>query len=80
MDVKPWGPLTLRYIENENEGELNPIDWPWGPDDFRWLATKDGCKEWLPALVTLANGQLIIVRALSDERKAARAAMKEALS
>lgn len=63
MTVQPWEPVSLRYIENEIDPMDFPIDWSWGEDDFRWLATKEGCSEWLPALVFLANGQKIIVRA-----------------
>lgn len=78
MDVKPWEPVTLRYVENEQENNEKPIDWPWGKEDFKWLRTEEGCIQWLPALVVLANGQRIIVRPLSEERKAARRARQGA--
>ena len=70
MDVKPWEPA-------------------WGGwscfNVWEWRNIYKECgmigHGSLNALyVTLANGQRIVVRALSDERKAARAAMKEAVS
>lgn len=68
MDVKPWEPVMGGFV--------NFDIWPWSEDEY-------GCSEILEGLepvlhVTLANGQRIIVRTLSEERKAARAAMKEA--
>ena len=69
-DVKPWEPVSGGWTAFGI--------WPW-----RGVYTDCGMVGWgaLDALyVTLANGQRIIVRALSDERKAARVAMKEAVS
>lgn len=69
-DVKQWEAVMGGFMEFDI--------WPWNEDEYK-------CQEILNELepvlhVTLANGQRIIVRALSDERKAARAAMKEAVS
>lgn len=70
MDVKPWEPVRA-FMTN-----------PWGWQSatathrlYEWAETAQG--GWV-LTCTLANGQRIIVRALSEERKAARAAMKEA--
>lgn len=63
MDVKPWEPV--RYGR-----------WSFETWDF---ALTDACKllgSRYPLNITLANGQKIIVRALSEERKAARAERK----
>lgn len=71
MDVKPWEPVSGWFLVDRDFSELS---WPW---EFRG----DSCSfvekdDNGPLQVTLANGQRIIVRALSEDRKAARAAMK----
>lgn len=82
MDVKPWEPVELQFADPET-GWYGDI-WGWEIEGC-WDEMKiDSIYDWsaqdLEARVTLANGQRIIVRALSDKRKAARAAMKEAVS
>lgn len=66
-DVKPWEPVM--YLESR------PGAWPmWRP--FRQVACDWMVSNW-PFHITLANGQRIIVRALSEERKAARRVRRE---
>lgn len=76
MDVKPWEPVTVRYIEKEQIGNERPIDWGWEKSDWSDFSLDQYTNYWCPALITLANGQRIIVRALSEERKAARKARR----
>lgn len=66
MIVNDWEPAS---------GGLLGFDaWDWESDDeFLW-------ESFDQVFVTLANGQRIIVRALSDERKAARAERKAELA
>lgn len=77
MDVKPWEPAKGGWTGWEK--------FTWARRDWKYVADEEAVKTWLDPsseeprlLVTLANGQCIIVRALSEDRKAARAAMKEA--
>lgn len=75
-DVKPWEPVSGFWLY---DGTMSlHCSWPWnmaGPSCQFATMEKYG-----KLRVDLANGQRIIVRALSEERKAARAAMKEAVS
>lgn len=73
-EVKPWEPVR--------GGFLGFDIWPWksgrvtGQEECNMVAAR-----LEPVLhVTLANSQRVIVRALSDERKAARAMRREAVS
>jgi len=66
MDVKPWEAVMGGFVEFDI--------WPWNEDEYECREILNGLEPVLH--VTLANGQRIIVRVLSDERKAARAAMK----
>ncbi len=61
-EVKPWEPVSAG---------LTKFDcWDWESDDeFLW-------EHFDSVFVTLANSQRVIVRALSEERKAARAFQK----
>lgn len=74
MDVKPWEPVTVQYVDLSDGWK--GMNWPFAEDDYDTLSGP-AMKEW-SGNVTLANGQRIIVHALSEDRKAARAAMKEA--
>lgn len=74
MDVKPWEPV---------KGGWTGFDvWSWSRrkatgviDDCGVVARS---RDRSPLHITLANNQRVIVRALSEDRKAARAARKEA--
>ncbi len=64
-DVKPWEPVSVYMTD--------PFGWKSATskcDLYRWAESAQG--GWA-LTCTLANGQRIIVRALSEERKAARA-------
>lgn len=70
MNVQPWEPVSYRWILGEYHADT---DWNWdwdGMDDAAYLSVelRDDAMN-----VSLKNGQRIIVRALSDDRKAARA-------
>lgn len=68
MDVKPWEPIMGGHTDFDI--------WPWNEDEYQCRDVISGyCRR---VNVTLANNQRIIVRALSEDRKAARSAMKEA--
>lgn len=83
MDVKPWEPVVAMDF---NSWEPVSHEWKsvsgWGlsfiSKDRNGGLCNRGDDFVIPCRVTLANGQRIIVRALSEDRKAARAAMKEA--
>lgn len=69
-DVKPWEPVSFGWTTFDS--------FPWGirTDADRIMADVMLIPEGMR--VTLANKQKIIVRALSEERKAARRARQEA--
>ena len=77
MSVQPWEPVTGWFFSRHK----NPLEadngrsWAFGRD-FRRIMDSGTMRNGGSCLITLANGQRIIVRALSDERKAARASMK----
>lgn len=79
-DVKPWEPVKGWYVS----AVRNPISyqkdnfWEFSPEHYDLVVQNFDVSDDVVCRVTLANGQRIIVRALSEERKAARAAMKEA--
>lgn len=74
--VKPWEPVSVRFEDDVWKG----MKWDWEIDgcweDMTEKAVKDWSSQGLHANVTLANSQRVIVRALSEERKAARAMQK----
>lgn len=70
-EVKPWEPVLVRYFDKE--AMWLGQDWPFDSYDWDTLATM--APNW-EAGITLANSQRVIVRALSEERKAARAMRK----
>lgn len=70
MDVKPWEPVEGWHIPTDK----NPLEYQKG---LSWTWSRNSCRKTENVgltRVTLANGQRIIVRALSEDRKAARAA------
>lgn len=71
MDVKPWEPVGGIWLFNEADMQIDGC-WSIGYE-CRWFDETSPA----PLLATLANGQRIIVRALSEERKAARRARQE---
>jgi hypothetical protein len=80
MTVQPQEPVSYRWILSfPTSGTIvDNIEWPW---DWSGVDDEETVKDALgddAMLVYLANGQRIIVRALSEERKAARRARKAA--
>lgn len=72
MDVKPWEPVKGYYVDPDDPFE-NPKDyWDWSDPGVCRRLGQDALR------VTLANGQRIIVRALSEDRKASRRARQGA--
>jgi hypothetical protein len=69
-EIKPWEPVSYKY----SQSFYGPFEWKSGFS--RSLDTELGVNNAFlfdPALhLTLANSQRVIVRALSEERKAAR--------
>lgn len=84
MDVKPWEPVRYDWqFKHNNFASRRSHVLKWEKAEWDTFASGNSAKKLLGAdqmSVILSNGQRIIVRALSDERKAARAAMKEAVS
>lgn len=80
MDVKPWEPVSGYYVGSPRDPLRHDlgVDWPFLTAHYLHVAQAWTIKNGGALRVTLANGQRIIVRTLSDERKAARAAMKGA--
>ena len=72
MDVKPWEPVSFRY---ELSGRMTYDSLPYVGPEFPFFDREccDGINKDWSAHITLANNQRIIVRALSKDRKAARA-------
>lgn len=66
MDFKPWEPVGGIWLFTDKDMQIDG-HWPIGKE-CDWF----GDTAPAPLIVTLANGQRIIVRALSEERKAAR--------
>ena len=79
-DVKPWEPVTYHW-QYEDEGFERIKDcWKWELSEWESFSDPTEAKRLFASdqiSVTLANGQRIIVRALSEERKAARRARRE---
>lgn len=71
MNVKPWEPVRGYYVDPEDPFENPKEDWTWIDFQVCFRLDEDALR------VTLANGQRIIVRALSEERKTARRARQE---
>lgn len=78
MDVNPWEPVSGWYVCAGRDALYHQPDgfWQFSCDHYDQVVNSRTVKDGGACRVTLANGQRIIVRALSDERKAARAAMK----
>lgn len=79
MNIQPHEPVSGYFLDEGGDPFCDPgMDWEW--------MGNHPCMEInrrMPLRVTLANGQRVIVRALSEERKAARRernALKEILS
>ena len=66
--VKPWEPVKVQYFDRAESW----LGYNWTFDDGDWDTISKNSSDW-ESRVTLANGQRIIVRALSEERKQARA-------
>lgn len=67
MDVKPWEPVKFGF------NRWNSYSWKSDRGDRACTNEVIGRLRAVCLNVTLANGQRIIVRALAEERKAARA-------
>lgn len=61
----PWEPVKVQYFDKE--AVWLGSDFPFDVDDWETVATLG--PDW-ESRVTLANGQRVIVRKLSEERKA----------
>lgn len=71
-EVKPWEPVSYNWLVIAGDKMKKPIDWPCDEEGKREIVGPDDVMR-----LTLANSQRIIVRALSDERKAARRMRRE---
>lgn len=67
-EVKPWEPVSAGYFE---EGQWPVLSCNPSRSFYGFYPSTN-----LPLHVTLSNSQRVIVRALSEERKAARAFQK----
>lgn len=77
MDVKPWEPVRGWFV-SENQPLPEERFWNFSPPMFEFIPESSSLKNKGRCLVILANGQRIIVRALSEERKAARRERQDA--
>ena len=75
-EVKPWEPVSYIFMPLPTRAR------PFRHDEFKespgyvQRMVQNGVGGGYKAFVTLANSQRVIVRALSEERKAARAMQK----
>ena len=79
-NVKPWEPVKGWYVSAFRNPHTYQKDrfWEFFPEHYDLVVQSFALNNSGACRVTLANGQRVIVRALSEERKAARAATKEA--
>lgn len=76
-EVKPWEPVRHQY--GWNDGFMGR-DWLWDREAHEDISSALRNKDIGFIAITLVNGQRIIVRALSEERKAARRMRREVVS
>lgn len=81
MDVKPWEPVKFHWQFARSNFKASEDNNDFDEDIWMCLSTEIDAADILEndkMSVALANNQRVIVRALSEDRKAARAARKEA--
>lgn len=76
MDVKPWEPVGGWYVCAGRNPLTHQPDKFWGfySEHYDLVLQSETVNDEGACRVTLANGQRIIVRALSEDRKFARKA------